>query len=91
MLSAGGALGGFLLAHAELGLLKAFAPANVPRLDNRRSRCPPVLFSGLALVVVTLLVGLAPAFVAFRIRVFDGLTRSADRRMAGPAAACVTR
>jgi MYXO-CTERM domain-containing protein len=57
VVSAGGALGGFLLAHAELGLLKAFAPANVPRLDDAAVSLPAVLFAGLALVVVTLLVG----------------------------------
>lgn len=83
VLSAGGAIGGFLLAQTGLGLLKAFAPASVPRLDDAAIAWPAVLFAGVTLVLVTLLVGLAPAFVAFRIRAFDGLTaigRSSDGR-----------
>ncbi len=76
-----GALGGLLLAHVELSMLKAFAPGDIPRLNEVAINFPTALFTGAALVIVTLLVGLAPALVAFRMNVFEGtvpIGRSSD-------------
>jgi putative ABC transport system permease protein len=78
-----GAAGGLLLADVGLDALKAFAPADIPRLDEVAINVPTALFTSAALVVVTLLVGLAPAFVALRLNAFESAfptSRSSDGR-----------
>lgn len=78
-----GAIGGLLLARVELAMLKAFAPGDIPRLHEVAINLPSAVFTIAALVVVTLLVGLAPALVALRMNVFEGLIsagRSSDGR-----------
>jgi putative ABC transport system permease protein len=83
VLSALGACGGFLLAHVGLGVLKAFAPSDIPRLQETALSIPSALFTSGVLVIVTLLVGLAPALVAVRMNALDGVMpthRSSDGR-----------
>jgi putative ABC transport system permease protein len=78
-----GALGGLFLARVALATLKGFAPSDIPRLHEAAIDVPTALFTGAALVVVTLLVGLAPAAVALRMNVFEGTVptgRSSDNR-----------
>ena len=64
VLCALGACGGLLVAQAALALLKAFAPGDIPRLDTVAIDIPTALFTSGGLILVTLLVGLAPALVA---------------------------
>ena len=78
-----GAAGGLLLAQSGLDLLKVFAPADIPRLQDVAINVPAVLFTGAVLVLVTLLVGLAPALVALRLNIFEGMVgtgRSTETR-----------
>jgi putative ABC transport system permease protein len=78
-----GAIGGVLLAQAAIAALVAFAPADVPRLNEIGLNLPAVLFTGAILIVVTLIVGLAPALVAANLRAFEGVVpsgRASDTR-----------
>jgi predicted permease len=67
-----GAAGGLLLAQAGLEFVKAFAPADIPRLHEVAINVPTGLFTSAVLILVTLLVGLAPALVALRLNIFEG-------------------
>ncbi len=84
VLCALGACGGALLARAALATLKAFAPSDIPRLHEAALNVPTAVFMSVVLVIVTLLVGLAPALVAARLSAFEGSIptgRSSDGRM----------
>jgi putative ABC transport system permease protein len=63
-----GAIGGLIVAAWGLDALRAFAPADIPRLNEVAISVPVALFSSAVLVAVTLLVGLAPAMVATQLR-----------------------
>jgi predicted permease len=83
LLCALGAGGGVLLARAAIATLKAFAPADIPRLHETALNVPTALFTSVVLLIVTLLVGLAPALVAARMSAFEGSIptgRSSDGR-----------
>jgi predicted permease len=83
VLSALGACGGIVLAQFELEWLKAFAPTDIPRLSEVGLNLPTAFFTGAVLVIVTLLVGLAPALVAVRLDSNEGRIptgRSSDSR-----------
>jgi putative ABC transport system permease protein len=83
VLCALGAAGGLFVARVALGLLKAFAPGDIPRLQEAGINVTTALFTSGVLVVVTLLVGLAPAVVALRMNAFEGgfrTGRSSDSR-----------
>jgi putative ABC transport system permease protein len=83
VLCALGACGGLVLARVGLGMLKAFAPVGIPRLHEVTINLPTALFTSAVLVLVTLLVGLAPAIVAARMNAVDGTIptgRSSDGR-----------
>ena len=78
-----GAGGGLLLAQAGLGIVKAFAPDDIPRLGEAAIDVPTALFTTAVLAVVTLVVGLAPAAVATRMSAVEGQIptgRSSDGR-----------
>ena len=85
VLSVLGAAGGLLLAHDGLQVIKAFAPAGVPRLDEVTLSTSAAVVTGLALVLVTLIVGLAPAVVAARIDAFDEVIPSGRASEGRPA------
>jgi predicted permease len=72
VLCALGAAGGLLAASFGLDLVKAFAPAGIPRLQEVGINIPTALFTMVALVAVTLLVGFAPALVAIRMNAQEG-------------------
>lgn len=72
VLCALGAIGGLILANVGLDTLKAFAPGDIPRLREVSINLPTTLFTSAVLVAVTLVVGLAPAFVAMRLNAFEG-------------------
>jgi putative ABC transport system permease protein len=83
VLCALGAMGGLFVAGLGLDLLKAFAPGDIPRLQEVAINIPTALFTSGVLVVVTLIVGLVPALAAVRIKAFDGSLptgRSSDGR-----------
>jgi putative ABC transport system permease protein len=85
VLSALGAAGALLFASWALELLKAFAPRDIPRLQEAAINLPTALFTGGVLIAVTLMVGLAPALVALRRNAFERLVsagRSSDGRRA---------
>jgi len=63
-----GAVGGALLAVAGVQLLKNFPPAEIPRLAQVSLNLPVAAFSAGILFVVTILVGLVPAFAVLRTR-----------------------
>ena len=65
--------------------MKAFAPGDIPRLREVGIDVPTALFTSAVLVVVTLVVGLAPAVVATRMNGVEGGSRRADRPTAGRA------
>jgi predicted permease len=81
-----GAVAGTALASAGIGAIVAYAPAGVPRLEDIGLDVPATLFTLALLVVVTLLVGSAPALVAMTLRGSDGIvgsTRMSDSRATG--------
>jgi putative ABC transport system permease protein len=63
-----GAIGGLIVAAWGLDMLRAFGPADIPRLNEVAVNLPVALFTGVVLVGTTLLVGLAPAMVATQLR-----------------------
>jgi predicted permease len=78
-----GAIGGVLLARVGLTAIVAYAPAEIPRLDQIRVDTAALLVAAAVLVLVTLVVGLAPAIVAAALRGSDGVvvsTRVSDSR-----------
>jgi predicted permease len=78
-----GAAGGLVVANVGLELLKAFAPGDIPRLDETAIGIPAALFTGGVLIVVTLIVSLAPALAALRMNMFEATIptgRSSDAR-----------
>jgi putative ABC transport system permease protein len=81
-----GAVAGTAVAAAGIGALVAYAPANVQRLQGVGLDLPAALFTLGLLVVVTLVVGSAPALVAMTLRGSDGImgsTRVSDSRATG--------
>ncbi|MEP6916920.1 MAG: ADOP family duplicated permease, partial [Acidobacteriota bacterium] len=83
VLCALGACGGLLAASFGIDLMKAFAPGDMPRLQEAGIDFPTALFTGAALVMVALLVGLAPALVAVHMNGSEGTFptgRSSDGR-----------
>ena len=83
LLCALGACGGIVLAQTALAMLKAFAPGDIPRLDTAAIDFPTALFTSVALIVVTVVVGVAPALVAVRMNAAEGSMptgRSSDSR-----------
>lgn len=64
-----GAAGGLAVAVFGLEALKAFPPADIPRLQAVAIDAPVALFTIGVLLLVTVLVGLAPAVTLFRARV----------------------
>ena len=76
---------GLVLAAFGLDLLKAFAPADIPRLQEVSVNGLVALFTAGVLVLVTLFVGLFPAAAALKVRVSDGIIqagRSTESRAA---------
>ena len=71
-----GGVGGALAAHLGLEALVAGAPAGVPRLDQVALDLPALLFTAGTLLLVTFVVGLAPALVPAALRGTDGLIAS---------------
>jgi putative ABC transport system permease protein len=70
--TAGTALG-LLLAWQGIRVIKALAPANLPRIENVSLDGTAFLFAAVVTVVAALLFGLAPALRAVRGNLADGL------------------
>jgi putative ABC transport system permease protein len=78
-----GALGGLLIASVSIDAFKAFAPADIPRLNDITVNIPVAIFMTAVLAIVTLIVGLAPIAAATRFRGIDGgmpTNRTSDGR-----------
>ncbi len=78
-----GAIAGTALAAFGISALVAYAPAGVPRIDRVALDLPVALFIVGLLVVVTLVVGSAPALVAITLRGSEGIlgsNRGSDSR-----------
>jgi predicted permease len=80
-----GAGGGLFIADSSLSLIKAFAPAGIPRLEQVAINLPVALFTGAVLILVTLVVGLAPSAVANRIKGFGETVPSGRASEGRPA------
>ncbi len=79
-----GALGGLALARFGLEALKIFSPAQIPRLQEVSHNGVVASFTGGVLLIVTVIVGLAPAVSALKTRINNGQTgRTTDSRGAG--------
>jgi putative ABC transport system permease protein len=66
-----GALAGLAIASVAISAVKAYAPADIPRLQEITLSLPAALFSAAVLVVTTLIVGLMP-IAATRFRGLGG-------------------
>lgn len=83
VLSALAAIAGIVIARSAITLVKVMAPPGIPRLQEVGIDVPTALFATTALVLVALMVGLAPALVALRMKAFAGAfpsNRSSDSR-----------
>jgi predicted permease len=83
VLSTLAAIAGIVIAQGAITMVKAVAPPGIPRLQDVGVDGPTALFATGALVLVALMVGLAPAGVALRMKAFAGAfpsTRSSDSR-----------
>jgi len=81
-----GAIAGTTLASLGMSVLVAYAPAGIPRVDGITLDLPAALFTVGLLVVVTLVVGSAPALVALTLRGSEGVlgsNRVSDSRATG--------
>ncbi|MFM9959150.1 MAG: ABC transporter permease, partial [Phycisphaerales bacterium] len=81
-----GALGGMVLATFGLEALKAFSPEQIPRLQEVSVNGVVGAFTAGVLVLVTLVVGLAPAASVLKLRIDHGSAqsgRTTDSRATG--------
>ncbi len=81
-----GALGGVLLASFGLEAIKAFSPDQIPRLQEVRINGAVAAFTGGVLMLVTLIVGLAPAASVLKLGIDHGSAqsvRTTDSRATG--------
>jgi predicted permease len=80
-----GTAAGLQVAAFGLNLLKAFAPPDIPRLQEVSVNGLVAAFTAGVLLLVTLFVGLFPAVAALKVRVSDGIIqagRSTESRAA---------
>jgi putative ABC transport system permease protein len=70
-----GTLAGLAIASVAVSAVKAYAPADIPRLQEIALSLPAALFSAAVLVVITLIVGLTPIAVT-RFRGIGGMPTS---------------
>ena len=73
VLATAGTLLGLLLAWQGIRVIKALAPANLPRIEQVSIDTGTFVFAALVTVVAALLFGLAPALRAVRGNLADGL------------------
>ena len=84
-----GAFLGLVIASVAVSAVKAYAPADIPRLQEITLSLPAALFSAAVLVVITLIVGLTPVAAA-RFRGSMAACRRAACRTAVRRPACAT-
>lgn len=80
-----GAAGGIIFALAGIAVLKAFPPADIPRLQEVSLNGTVAAFTAGILILVTVIVGLAPAITIFKARVSEDIAqtgRSTESRAA---------
>jgi len=73
LLCVAGGLGGLALSVGAIHLLKAFPPAEIPRLEDVALNVPTAAFMVGVLGLVTIVVGLAPALPVLSAQVVGGL------------------
>ena len=76
-----GGLAGAALAYLGIGAIRELSPASVPRIEEMRVDARALLFASAAVLLTTLLSGLAPALRAPKPELADGL--AAGGRTAG--------
>jgi putative ABC transport system permease protein len=84
MLAASGGFLSILLAVAAVGLVKAYGPADIPRLHEVSLDWRVLLFAIAASLVTGILFGLAPAIGAARENVVESLKEGDARSGGGP-------
>jgi putative ABC transport system permease protein len=72
-----GAAAGLGLAFFGVEVLKAFPPADIPRLQEVAVNGPVAVFTASILLLVTFAVGLAPAFALSKMRAFVDVSHAA--------------
>jgi putative ABC transport system permease protein len=78
-----GGAGGAVLAWGGIRLLRAMAPADLPRRGDIRLDLATLLFSVVVTLLAAIVVGTAPALFASGTRVVDGLKATARGSSAG--------
>jgi putative ABC transport system permease protein len=78
-LAVGGGLTGVLLAYWLVELLKAIAPADIPRLDDVRINGVVLLVSLLCTLVTMVIFGLLPALTASRFNLNETINETGSR------------
>jgi len=68
VLACAGGLAGIALAYAGVRLLLAFAPANIPRLDEVKVSLPVLVFCAGLSITAALIFGLLPALRSMRVQ-----------------------
>jgi putative ABC transport system permease protein len=73
LLSAIGGVLGVLLAWQSIGVIRAFSPANLPRIETMSIDLRALVFAAGVSLVAAIVFGLAPAIRAVRGNLIDGL------------------
>jgi putative ABC transport system permease protein len=73
VLAAAGTVLGVMVAWQGIGVIRAFSPANLPRIESVSLDARAFAFAAAAALVAALLFGLAPALRAVRGNLADGL------------------
>ncbi len=79
VLAMAGGIAGCALAFAGVRALVAFAPANIPRLDEVRVSLPVLLFAAAICVAAALVFGIVPALRTLRVPPQAALQANASR------------
>jgi putative ABC transport system permease protein len=73
LLSVAGGILGVLLAWQSIGVIRAFSPANLPRIESMSIDLRALVFAAGVSLVAAIVFGLAPAIRAVRGNLIDGL------------------
>ncbi len=79
VLACAGGVAGIVLAYAGVRLLLAFAPANIPRLDEVKVSFPVLAFCAGLSITAALIFGLLPALRSLRVQPQSALQANSTR------------
>jgi predicted permease len=83
LLSAAGGLAGLLLAIIGTGLLRHYAPANIPRIERMHLDVGALLFTSGLSILAGILFGIVPALVSSRADVNESLKEASAKTTSG--------